>query len=206
MARPYSGRPTCERCKSIDIRRWHREGRLRAGQAFSLAWTDGGQPPDSILVRTEDGAAVLMFWSRRHGQTEWPPVVQRVPIDWTACRLGGRRPWFICSAHRSGRNCGLRVAVLYGAGGLFACRRCYGLVYASQQKSPRDRNISRARKIRMRLGGGPSLFDPFPVKPKGMHRRTYLRLQARARGAEASSLSFTDSWLNRLKRPIGRRG
>jgi hypothetical protein len=28
MARPsYGGRPTCEGCKSIDVRRWHREGR-----------------------------------------------------------------------------------------------------------------------------------------------------------------------------------
>ena len=33
MARPaYGGRAICESCTSIDARRWHREGRLRAGQ------------------------------------------------------------------------------------------------------------------------------------------------------------------------------
>jgi hypothetical protein len=32
MGRPYgSGRAICESCISIDVRRWHREGRLHAG-------------------------------------------------------------------------------------------------------------------------------------------------------------------------------
>jgi hypothetical protein len=54
MARPYgSGRTTCESCKSLDVRRWHREGRLRPGQYFSLSWTRGGEPSGNINVRTE---------------------------------------------------------------------------------------------------------------------------------------------------------
>ena len=32
-------RDTRESCKSIDIRRWHREGRLRVGQQFPWTWT-----------------------------------------------------------------------------------------------------------------------------------------------------------------------
>lgn len=35
----------------------------------------------------------------------------------------GRR-WFVCSVHANGRYCGRRVALLYLAGELFACRRC----------------------------------------------------------------------------------
>jgi hypothetical protein len=31
---PFDRRDTRESCKSIDIRRWHREGRLRVGQQF----------------------------------------------------------------------------------------------------------------------------------------------------------------------------
>jgi hypothetical protein len=34
----------------------------------------------------------------------------------------------------------------------------------------------------MRLGGGAD-FEPFPSKPKGMHRRTFQRLRARAEAA-----------------------
>ena len=85
----------------------------------------------------------------------------------------------MCPIYCNGRYCGRRVAVLYAAGDLFACRDCYGLAYTSQQESPRSRLISRSRKIRMRLGGGPDLLQPFPERPRGMHERTYMRLRAR---------------------------
>jgi hypothetical protein len=67
------------------------------------------------------------------------------------------------------------VALLYGAGELFACRCCSGLAYVSQQKDPLIRNVSRSQKIRTRLGGSPDLFGPIPARPRGMWRRTYRR-------------------------------
>jgi hypothetical protein len=92
MARPaYGGRTTCESCKSIDVRCWHREGRLRPGQYFSCSWTCGGEPSGNINVRTEANAVVLMYRSRTYGDADWKPVEQRVPIIWTACHFGGRR-------------------------------------------------------------------------------------------------------------------
>jgi hypothetical protein len=51
-----------------------------------------------------------------------------------------------------------------------------------------NREIRRSRNIRARLGGGPNLFDPFPEKPRGMHRRTYFRL--RVQGEEADAIVF----------------
>jgi hypothetical protein len=178
MARPaYGGRPTCEGCKSIDVRRWHREGRLRSGHIFSLSWTRGGEPSGSIRVLTVADAVILMFRPHRRGHAEGKSVAQRVPITWTACHLGGRRAWFICSAFSGGHYCGRRVALLYGAGELFACRHCYGLVYASQQEALRERGLGKAQKIRMRLGGSPSILDCFPDKPRGMRWRTYVRLR-----------------------------
>jgi hypothetical protein len=173
-------RTTCESCISVDVRRWHREGRLRAGQDFSWSWSRGGEPAGSIGVRTERDAVALNYRSRSWGASEWRAVEQRVPITWTACHLGGQRPWFVCSVYRDGQHCGRRVALLYCAGELFACRRCYGLAYASQQESARFRGIGRSRKIRMRLGGSANLCDPFPAKPKRMHWRTYLRLRTSA--------------------------
>jgi hypothetical protein len=66
LARPaYGGGPTCEGCKSIDVRRWHREGRPNAGQQFSWCWTCGGEPSGNISVRSEPDAMVLMYRSRR---------------------------------------------------------------------------------------------------------------------------------------------
>jgi len=110
-------------------------------------------------------------------------IQQRVPIRLTACHLGGVRPWFVCPVYCDGRYCGRRAAILYSAGELFACRRCYGLAYESQQQTARHRGLEQARKIRMGLGGGVDLLAPFPARPKGMHRRTFQRLRARAEAA-----------------------
>jgi hypothetical protein len=184
MARPaHGGRTTCESCASIDVREWQRKGRLRPGQQFSWSWTHGGKAAGSITVRVECDAVVLSYRSCSWGSSEWKSIQQRVPISLTACHLGGQRAFFICSVYCNGRYCGRRAAILYGAGELFACRRCYGLSYASQQQTALHRGLGQARKIRMRLGGSADLLEPFPEKPKGMHRGTFLRLRARAEAA-----------------------
>jgi hypothetical protein len=199
MARPCGGRPTCEGCRSVDVRHWHREGRLRAGQCFPYSWTHGGEPAGRISVRTESNAVVLSFRYRTWESSEWKRVEQRVPIVWTACHLGGRRAWFRCTAYAAGHYCGRRVAKLYlGGRAVFACRHCYGLAYACQHEGQRLRSISRSRKIRMRLGGTPNLFDSFPEKPRRMHWRTYLRLRARGQAADALCNGFARQWLNEL--------
>jgi hypothetical protein len=199
MGRPaYGGRTTCESCKSIDVRRWHREGRLRAGQCFSCSWTRGGVPSGSISVQTEADAVVLAF--RR--DTKWQSVEQRVPITWTACHLGGRRPWFRCTGYIGGRYCGRRAALLYLAGKLFACRRCYGLGYASQQESLWCRGLGKAQKIRMQLGGSPNMLEVFPDRPKGMHRKTYDRLRRAHDLADGKAMMGLTQFVDRLERTV----
>ena len=51
--------------------------------------------------------------------------------------------------------------------------------YDTQYDPPFARAATRALKIRERLGGQGGIDDPFPPKPKGMHWKTYERLQAR---------------------------
>ena len=166
-------RATTDGCMSIDVRVWHREGLLRAGNCFphSLTWLR--EPTEGIGVLAEARAVVLMFRSRSFGGGYGPRITHRVPITWTPCALGGRRPWFRCEARRNGSYCGRRVALLYSAGGVFACRHCHQLSYESQKETPRLRSIRRARRIRMRLGAGFSFAEPFPDKPRGMHWKTY---------------------------------
>jgi hypothetical protein len=124
------------------------------------------------------------------------------PITWTECHLGGRRPWFRCTAYSKGRYCGRRVTTVYNAGDVFACRHCCGLAYASQQEPVRERGILTARKIRKRLGGGPNITRPFPDKPKRMHWRTYDRLRCahdrayeRAQRGMAKSVERLERWM-----------
>jgi len=198
MARSvFGGRATCESRKSIDIRRFHREGRLHAGRQFSWSWTRSNEPSGSIEIRSQPDALVLIYRWRSCGTAEWETVVQRVPITWTACYLGGQRPWFVCSCER-------RVAVLYGGGRLFNCRHCYGLAYASQRQTPRHRGWEQAQKIRMKLGGSANLLEPFPERPKRMHRHTYLRLRAKAEGVENHSHLLVMRWFNRSSKRRGR--
>jgi hypothetical protein len=173
-------RPTIEACMSIDVRSWHREGLLRAGQCFAHSLTWNWQPTQGIAVLTKPDAVYLMFRSRSWQHEYGRIITQRIPIAWTACTLGGCRPWFRCEAHPNGRYCGRRVALLYSPGGAFACRHCYGLVYDCQNETPFVRSFRRARKIRMRLGTGFSFAEPFPDKPSGMHWKTYLRMRVAA--------------------------
>ncbi|MGA8691831.1 MAG: hypothetical protein WB662_18495 [Methyloceanibacter sp.] len=130
----------------------------------------------SINVETQRHSVTLKYRSRSYGE-DWSDVEQRVAIEWTPCPFGGERPWFVCSVQSNGIYCGRRVTKLYGLGRLFACRHCYRLAYSSQQVSAHQRGLWKSQKIRMRLGGDPSMLEDLPDKPKGMHRRTYDRLR-----------------------------
>jgi hypothetical protein len=175
---------------------------VQVGQYFSCSWTGGGKQSSDISVRTEADAIVLMFGSRSWQDSERKPGEQRVAITWTACHLGGSRPWFVCSSNSDRRYCGRRVALLYGAGEKFACRRCYGLAYASQQESLNHRGLEKAQKIRIRLGGSPNMLEAFPEKPKGLHWRTYDRLR-RAHDI-AQEHSMIGGVIKRARAPLSR--
>ena len=182
----YGRRAICESCRFIDVREWHRRGWLRTGQRFSSSWTWDGEPLGSIDVRTEADAVVLIFTGIRDSKYE-----QRVPLVWTKCHFGGGRCWFRCC-------CGRRAAILYMRNApVFACRLCCGLAYRSQREIPRHRAISRAQKLRMRLGGTASLLERFPERPRGMHRKTYYRLLGRAMVAQERSMGLEIEYLHR---------
>jgi len=61
------------------------------------------------------------------------------------------------------------------------------LTYASQREASYRRDLGKAQKIRMRLGGSPD-SEEFPDKPKGMHWRTYDRLYRLHDAAEERSI------------------
>lgn len=164
---------TTDDYRSIDVRRWHREGLLSPFQSFRCYWTRNGEEVASINVRTEQGRLFLSYRHRSHGG-EWEDEAYPVRLDWTACNYGGKRPWFLCPA----KGCGKRVALHYG-GAIFACRHCHQLAYPSQREERFDRAARRADKIRARLGWEQGILNPKGwKKPKGMHWRTFDRLNA----------------------------
>ena len=74
-----------------------------------------------------------------------------------------------------------RVAKLLKGLGGYCCRACTGNpLYASQTKSTYGRKHFELCKIRLQLNGEASSLKPFPDRPRGMHRKRYLRMKARA--------------------------
>ncbi len=149
----WNAKPLVERCRSLDMRLWCREGRLYPGADFSTTWFDkNGNQLASIGVRVGHDQLTLQYQYQYHqGDNVWEAIRDSIPLTWTPCNYGGRRPWFQCPGIVNGAPCGRRVAKLYLRRKLFRCRRCHGLVYSAQRVPLADRPRERAgRKIRQR--------------------------------------------------------
>jgi hypothetical protein len=180
----FGARNTVGDMLSLDVRRWAREGYLEPGRAFSWRWNRDGESVGTIDVRAELGRVVLSY-RQRSGGDDWQRMEYPVILDTTLCHLGGFRHWFACPA----RGCSRRVAKLYG-GAVFACRHCHRLAYPSQRENPADRAARRAEKIRARLGWEPGILNDTGMKPKGMHWRTFDRLERQHDAYSARSVSL----------------
>ena len=116
----------------------------------------------------------------RHVEVDWRGRRFTVSVMETMPHYGGRRFWFCCP------RCGDRARILYSPD--FYCRRCSGLLHPSTRQTTRDRAVARAVGIRRGLGASGSLLEPFPLKPKGMRRRAWLKLFSRCERYERKSL------------------
>jgi hypothetical protein len=169
---PFHPRSTVERLASdhdyIDVRMLHRRGALTDSWvtfAPMLGWRGIGKIHASQYL-------VLVEWCDQVDP-------QTISVSWTRLHFGGGRPWLHCP-------CGRRVVRLLKGRVCYQCRQCLGNPpYASQCKSTQGRWHFEACKIRLRLNGVASLAEPFPERPRGMHKKTYDRLRRRAEQLEA---------------------
>lgn len=196
------GADCTEDCRSIDIRRWQREGYLTPGRYLDWQWLRNGEKVAAINVKVETGQLRLIYSYRRNGD-EWESLDYPVRLQTTSCNYGGERYWFTCPAV----GCGQRVALLYLGGKYFACWHCYQLAYKSQRETADDRATRKADKIRAKLHWEPGILNGNGWKPKGMHWKTYHRLRAkhdnyvdRALLGIAAKLKLVDARLSALGR------
>lgn len=147
--------------RSIDVRRWKRDGLLADGY-FGWQWTDSetGKVESSIGVDISYGLVTLIYTT--NGQSYRNPI----SIVRTSCSFGGERVWFSCP------RCRQRCAKLYLRWGHFRCRSCSQITYPSQSEDVLERLWRAQSKIEARLG-------PHRTKPKHMHLKTFDRLVAR---------------------------
>ncbi len=197
----YGAKDTTSDYRLIDVRRWQRDGWIAPYQSFNWQWSRDGETMAAIQVRTEPGQ-VMLTYRHRSSSGDWKDQSYPIQLDWTTCNFGGTRPWFRCPAN----GCGRRVAVLY-VGAIFACRHCHQLAYPSQRETDYDRAARRANKIRERLEWEQGVLNPKGwKKPKGMHWRTFERLNAEHDAFVAESLAGINQRLGslgRLKLQIG---
>ena len=192
----YGAKDTTEDYRSIDVRRWKRDGLLTPNQTFVWQWTRRGEVMASIRAGAEADRVILTYRHRSGGE-DWKDESYPVYLDWTDCHLGGQRPWFLCPA----RGCRRRVAILYG-GGIFACRHCYELAYPSQRETWDDRAARRADRIRDKLGWEPGILNDNGWKPKGMHWDTFERLSAQHDGFVRIALAGITARLDRYEESL----
>jgi hypothetical protein len=152
----------------LDLASFEREwfARWRIGR---VTWSRGGRETGSIGYRLGPDDMELSY---RHGRgNDAEDVTERIAFTFTEQPLGGRRRWFVC------KSCQRRCRVLIG-GARFRCRQCYRATYPSQYETFRAPGLAKAETARERVGAEPGIGNPFPQKPKGMHWRTYKRLEA----------------------------
>jgi hypothetical protein len=194
-----SGRDTTNRFLRLDVRWLNRSGFLRPGRLGTVNWSRGGGEPSASIGLSAGADHVTLEYRQRSGGGEWVAMRYPVRLDWTACHLGGRRPWFLCPA----AGCGRRVAILYG-GAVFACRRCLRLAYACQSEDAASRAIRRADRLRDRLGWQSGIINPAGGKPKWMRWRTFDRLVVQHEEHVARSVRATLA-LPLMRRALARR-
>ena len=162
---------------AVDLRYLRRQKLLRPGYHGSLRWLRGGRETGSIRFFVGFNDITLSYRTSTRGAADWEDLHEMVPLLRTTQPLGGERVWFGCP------HCRRRCAILYG-GRRFLCRHCVNVPYGSQGEDLHDRLLRRVQSIRTRLGGSGATIEPFPPKPRGMHWKTYDRLERQCQGIE----------------------
>jgi hypothetical protein len=158
------------------VMRLARAGYLPGPRYGGWQWSSSGGTTASIQIRS-GRQSITLEYRVRAASDDWQAAQQAIPIHWSPCRFGGERPWFVCDVSANGVYCGRRVAKLYSAGRLFACRHCYRLGYAVQRDGPMDQAHHNLARLHRKLGAeyrGPDW--PTPPKPKWMRRKTYSQI------------------------------
>lgn len=197
MAQQAKWAGTVEGTLSISAARWRRLGYFDKPNHFGWQWIWGGGSKADIQVSTSPPDSLTLHYRTRRTGEEWKSVTQPVRLIWRTCRLGGRRPYFVCPYCASVRE------KLY-ISGQTACRKCHRLTYGSRREQPFDRYQRKAIKIQPRMSPPDWCnWDDPPPKPKGMHQRTYQRLlDKHCAAVEAAQVEFS-AIMRRFERKLG---
>jgi hypothetical protein len=156
-------------CARLDVHELAREGKLKPGARGVLFGTIGFE----VAGGPDAQRLVLEFPMRSEGGERLAPVRQEICCYWRQAHYGGRYLMFLCS------ECDRPTRVLYARYfsdriWFFNCRICVGITYQSTMGHRWDRSARRIEKLRIRLQWRAN--GTVPIKPRGMHERTYQQI------------------------------
>ena len=111
-------------------------------------------------------------------------------------RINGTQGYWRC------RKCETLRSHLYVVGGVLACRVCHGLDYRSRHVL--HPAMTRAAKLRRKLGAAPGLLSPLPRKPRHWSPVYYRRLVAELIATERVLRDMLGATVQALERRKGR--
>jgi hypothetical protein len=156
-------------CARLDVHELARDGKLTLGKRGTLFGTVGFE----VAGGPDAQRFVLEFPVRSASGERLDPVRQVICCCWRKAHYGGRYLMFLCSeCDRSARV--LYARYFYDRIWFFACRTCAGITYQSTMGHRWDRSARRIEKLRARLRWRAN--GTVPIKPRGMHERTYQRI------------------------------
>lgn len=174
-----NGRPVADESRRIDLAWMIRAGKAVPGayRSGTLSWSRGDQPAGRIgytcdMRGPESGELVLQYTITDHWGGDARDFKHRIRLSCTQPHFGGKRWWMHCPVN------GQRVGKLYMPPGAeaFASRTAWRLGYTSQRVTERDAVFERLFRIQRRLGCTEGWEMPIR-RPKGMHHRTFAKLE-----------------------------
>jgi hypothetical protein len=143
-------------------------GKLKLGShgwLFGAIWLEVTGGPNAQQL-------VLAFPRRCATGERLAPLRQIIGCYWRKAHFGARYLMFMCP------ECKRPARVLYARSSdriwFFSCRKCADITYQSTMGHRWDRSARRVEKLRARLQWGAG--GTKPIKPRGMHERTYQRI------------------------------
>ena len=177
-------RPEREESFLISSTKLYREDFLHPDQSTTYPLTmnfrfGNSNKEHSIGVKT-DSHQIKLEYTITDNAGEEKEFSYTVPVEWTECNFGGKRPWFRCPS----KGCNERVEKLYKPlqECFFACRHCHDVTYRRCNISGKPTEIAmyKKKKIAEKLNSEDadvSVGAWPPTKPKNMHRDTFEKLE-----------------------------
>lgn len=169
----WNTKTTLDDCRVLNINRMQKQGAIKPNNFKAGRWvwtnTETNEEVSSIGYTCHTLDADNEYININYKMTNSGEKIDYdVKLVKTYPNYGGVRYWFICPVT------GKRVAKLYRTpyDNRFISRHVYKLLYASQSESIFSKLGNKRYKLMRKLDSNYS----FPVRPKGMHHKTFERI------------------------------